>query len=144
MRRDLVHSYLLLVIGAAALLLLFALTSRIWEFVEPFPRIPLFLLWLIAPPAILGFNTWMVGRYLVSGESGRMFRTGAACFLLAGAVIYGRILLVPEAGQMEINLVFLFGPYYHFLAVAAVTSVYLAKGIHLLLSASDRREQNGT
>ena len=144
MRRDLVQSHLLLVIGAAALLLLFALTSRIWEFVEPFPRIPLFLLWLIAPPAILGFNTWMVGRYLVSGESGRMFRTGAACFLLAGAVIYGRILLVPEAGQMEINLVFLFGPYYHFLAVAAVTSVYLGKGIHLLLSSRDGREQNGT
>jgi hypothetical protein len=144
MRRDLVHSHLLLVIGAAALLLLFALTSRIWEFVEPFPRIPLFLLWLIAPSTILGFNTWMVGRYLVSGESGRMFRTGAACFLLAGAVIYGRILLVPEAGQMEINLVFLFGPYYHFLAVAAVTSVYLGKGIHLLLSSRDGREQNGT
>jgi hypothetical protein len=45
---------------------------------------------------------------------------------------------------MEINLVFLFGPYYHFLAVAAVTSVYLGKGIHLLLSARDGREQNGT
>ena len=77
-------------------------------------------------------------------ESGGLFRTGAAFFLFVGAVIYGRILLVPEAGQMEINLVFLFGPYYHFFAVAAVTSVYLAKGIHLLLSARDRRDQNGT
>jgi hypothetical protein len=143
-RRDLAQSNLLLLAGAAALLLLFAFTSRIWEYVDPFPRIPLFLLWLTAPTAILAFNTWMVGRYLVSGESGRMFRAGAAFFLFAGAVIYGRILLVPEAGQMEINLVFLFGPYYHFLAVAAVTSVYLAKGIHLLLSARDRREQSGT
>ena len=144
MRRDIVQSHLLLLGCAAAQLLLFAFTSRIWEFVDFFPRVPLLLLWLTAPPAILGFNTWMVGRYLVSGESGRMFRTGAACFLLAGALIYGRILLVPEAGQMQINLIFLFGPYYHFLVVAAVTSVYLGKGIHLHLSAGTPRDQKVT
>jgi hypothetical protein len=34
---------------------------------------------------------------------------------------------------MGVNLVFLFGPFYHFFAVAAVTVGYLAKSIHRLL-----------
>ena len=139
MRRDLVQSYALLLLGGAALLLLFAFTSRIWEFMDPFPRVPLFLLWLIAPAALLAFNTWFVGRYLFRGDSGRMFRTGSTLFLLAGALIYGRILAVPEAGQMEINLVFLFGPFYHFFAVVAVTVAYLGKSLHRALVERDAK-----
>lgn len=134
MRRDLAHSLVLLLFGGAALLLLFAFTSRIWEFMDPFPRVLLLVLWLIAPVALMAFNTWFVGRYLLRGESGRVFRVGAGFFLAAGAAIYGRILLVPEAGQMEVNLVFLFGPFYHFFAVVAVTVAYLGRSAHLLFS----------
>jgi hypothetical protein len=141
-RRDLAHSLVLLLLGGTLLLLLFAVTSRIWEFMDPFPRVPLFLLWLVAPVLLMAFNSWFIGKYLISVETGRMFRGGAAFFLAAGAFIYGRILLVPEAGQMEINLVFLFGPFYHFFAVVAVTVAYLGRSVHLLLSRRRPEEEH--
>jgi hypothetical protein len=88
---------------------------------------------MIAPVALMAFNTWIISRYICSGDSGRMFRTGTILFLASGALIYGRTFFVPEGGQMGVNLVFLFGPFYHFFAVTAVTVGYLAKSIHRLL-----------
>jgi hypothetical protein len=105
---------------------------------DPLPRVPLLLLWMTAPAALMGLNTLIISRYLRPGDSGRMFRTGTTLFLASGALIYGRVLFVPEGGQMGINLIFIFGPFYHFFAVAAVTVGYLAKSIHRLLE--ERRE----
>jgi hypothetical protein len=132
-RRDLTVSYGILMFAAIALVTLFALFSRLWEFIEPFPRVPLFLLWLVAPVLLMALNTWVVGHFLLPGESGWMFRGGALFFLASGAVIYSNLFFPDKGGQMDVNLVFLFGPFYHFFAVAAVTVGYLSRSLQILL-----------
>jgi len=132
-RRDLTVSYGILMFVAIALVTLFALFSRLWEFIEPFPRVPLFVLWLVAPVLLMALNTWVVGHFLLPGESGWMFRGGALLFLASGAVIYSKLFFTGKGGQMDVNLVFLFGPFYHFFAVAAVAVGYLSRSLQILL-----------
>ena len=132
-RRDLRASYGILTLQALALVVLFALFARAWEFMDPFPRVFLFLLWIVAPVLLMALNTWVAGTFLPRGGNSWTFRGGALCFLASGAVIYSPLFLGGSEGQMDSNLVFLFGPFYHFLAATVVTAGYIGKSIFLFL-----------
>ena len=136
--RSLLVSYALLGAGALGAIGLFAARSRIWEFIDPFPRLLFFLLWLLAPFALLAFNTFAIDRWILGGRGGRAFLSGTLLFLGSGALIYSRALAVPEEEVMEISLVFLMGPLPHFAAAILVTAGYLVHGARLILGGRKR------
>ncbi len=134
--RSLLLSYVLLLGGSLGVIALFAARSRIWEFIDPFPRVLFFLLWLVSPFALLALNTFAINRWILKGPGGRMFLSGTLLFIGSGALIYSRALALPAEEVMEVNLVFLMGPLPHFAAAILVTAGYLVQGARLILKGS--------
>lgn len=138
-KKSLAASYGLLSLGAVSLILLFALRSRIWEFMDPFPRVLFFFLWLMAPTVLLAANTFVIERWIYCGQSGGLFISGALAFLASGALIYLRVLLLPDGRVMEANLVFLTGPLYHLAAAVFVTGGYLVRSAQIIFRRREDR-----
>jgi len=132
--RTLLLAYILLGSGALALAALFAARSRIWEFIDPFPRVIIFLLWMSAPFLLLALNTFALNRWIFRGRNGKMFLSGTLLFLGSGVLIYSRALALPPDEVMEVNLLFLMGPLPHFAAVILVTAGYLVRGARIAMA----------
>lgn len=132
-KRALRLSYLMLLLGALAVVAVFALSTRAWEQRELSRGVLWIHLWVASPALLCALNTFVISRFIYPGREGSMFLSGTALFLASGALIYFRALAAGAEGAMEAVLVFIFGPLYHFAAVALITAGYLARSFWLML-----------
>lgn len=123
----------MLFLGVLAMVAAFAVTTRAWEHRGLSRGVLWIPLWVASPTLLCALNTFVISRFIYPGREGSMFLSGTALFLASGALIYSRAVAAGAQGVMEVNLVFIFGPLYHFAAVALITVGYLARSFWLVL-----------
>ena len=127
------RSYLLLLLGGIVAGGAFVFVSGAAKHMDPFSGVLLFLLWVESPFLLLAFNVFLVRRYLLPLSDGRLFHRGILLFLGSGVLIYGRAFSHLSEHAMDRTLVFLWGPFYHFAVVAAVTVGFMVRGLQAAL-----------
>jgi hypothetical protein len=105
---------------------------------DPYPGALLFVLWIESPFLLLAFNIFLARRYLLPLSDGRLFHRGTLLFLGSGVLIYGQAFALLPEHAMDRTLVFLRGPFYHFVVVAAITAGFMVRGLLAALGGKTR------